>query len=92
MQRSATSLSSSRLVSEPSDEDSFYAPVSLGTSTRTSTSQSMSSVKSTVTIDSSSFSCCSPSSEPSEHSESSTQLDSTPSSNSGSYDSCIVYR
>ncbi|XP_066957509.1 PAS domain-containing serine/threonine-protein kinase isoform X2 [Macrobrachium rosenbergii] len=85
MQRSATSLSSSRIVSEMSEEDNIYdRSLSVGAS-RSSTSQSMSSVRSTITVDSSSFSCCSPSSESTESSsDSSTQLDSTPSSVSGS--------
>ena len=45
MQRSATSLSSSRLTAETSEEDSIYdQSISTGAS-RTSTSQSMSSVR-----------------------------------------------
>ncbi|XP_068245672.1 PAS domain-containing serine/threonine-protein kinase isoform X2 [Palaemon carinicauda] len=85
MQRSATSLSSSRLASEMSEEDNIYDhSLSIGAS-RSSTSQSMSSVRSTITVDSSSFSCCSPSSASTDSSsDSSTQLDSTPSSVSGS--------
>ncbi|KAG7157844.1 PAS domain-containing serine/threonine-protein kinase-like [Homarus americanus] len=86
MQRSATSLSSSRITSEiPGEEDQIYdQSISTGAS-RTSTSQSMSSMRSTITVDSSSFSCCSPSSASSKSSDSSTQLETTPSSTSVTY-------
>lgn len=84
MQRSATSLSSSCITLENSgEEELFYDQSASFESSRTSTSQSMSSVRSTITVDSSSFSCCSPSSDSTSSSDSSTQLESTPTSTSG---------
>ncbi|KAK4319850.1 hypothetical protein Pmani_009237 [Petrolisthes manimaculis] len=79
LQRSATSLSSSHLTAELEDREEeeedggiVLLPLSSGAS-RTSTAQSVSSIRSTITVDSSSFSCCSPSS----HSTSSTHPDSS---------------
>ncbi|XP_063601906.1 PAS domain-containing serine/threonine-protein kinase-like [Penaeus indicus] len=81
MQRSATSLSSSRIGNEVDDDESIYDQSASVGASRTSTSQSMSSVRSTITIDSSSFSCCSPASDSGDSSE--TQLQSSQSSSSG---------
>ncbi|XP_037803851.1 PAS domain-containing serine/threonine-protein kinase-like isoform X3 [Penaeus monodon] len=83
MQRSATSLSSSRIGNEVDDDDSIYDHSASVGASRTSTSQSMSSVRSTITIDSSSFSCCSPASDSGDSSE--TQLQSSQSSSSVTY-------
>nr|XP_045619156.1 PAS domain-containing serine/threonine-protein kinase-like isoform X2 [Procambarus clarkii]XP_045619157.1 PAS domain-containing serine/threonine-protein kinase-like isoform X2 [Procambarus clarkii]XP_045619158.1 PAS domain-containing serine/threonine-protein kinase-like isoform X2 [Procambarus clarkii] len=86
MQRSATSISSSQLTLENSGEEvPVYDLSESAGASRTSSSQSASSMRSTITVDSSSFSCCSPSSESCESSESSTQLESTPSSTSATY-------
>ncbi|KAK8751737.1 hypothetical protein OTU49_010021, partial [Cherax quadricarinatus] len=83
-QRSATSLCFFRLTPEPSEEEaSIYEISESAGASRTSSSQSTSSMRSTITVDSSSFSCCSPSSESTESSDSSTQLKSTPSNTSG---------